>query len=180
MLLKLCFLSLFLLISRKGFLKDSLFNYILIVLSFIFFLFYFHNIFLTFLVIIFLVIYISFNVGYKDSSIIILDGMINFRNMFKNKISIFSLLLEMKNKNISTLSDKYCAILKDGKINFYIKESVNIPVTIVLNGKINYSGIKVIKKDLEWLNCKLEKMMIHKEKILYAFYYKSVLYVIKK
>ena len=180
MLLKLCFLSLFLLICRKDFLKNNLFNYVIIILSFIFFLFYFHNIFLNFLVVIFLIVYISSNVGYKDSSIIILDGIINFRNMLKNRYSIFSLLLDMKNNNVPTFSNNYCAILKDGRINFYIKECIEIPVTVILNGKINYSGIKVIKKDLEWLNCKLEKMMIHKEKVLYAFYYKSILYVIKK
>lgn len=127
-----------------------------------------------------IIIYSNSNKDIEDSSIIMLDGNINFKNLLKNDISLFLLVKELKKRKINFLSNEYCGILNNGKIQIYQKENKEFPITLILNGNINSQGIKKIYKTTKWLDNYLNENKIKKEEILYAFYYQTKIYIIKK
>ena len=127
-----------------------------------------------------IIIYSNSNKNIEDSSIIVLNGNINFKNLLKNDISLFLLVKELKKRKVNFLSNDYCGILIDGKIQLYLKENKELPIPLVLNGNINYQGIKKIFKTDKWLSKYLNESKIKKEEILYAFYYQTKIYIIKK
>ncbi len=123
---------------------------------------------------------IAFNSFYTSGSLILLDDKILFKSLLKNKYNISSLLFELKKNKIAKLNNNYCAVLKNNKIDFYIKESSKLPVYLIIDGEINYHGLNVLSKNISWLNILFSKNNISIDSVSYAFYYKSCLYVIKK
>jgi len=109
-------------------------------------------------------------------SILIEKGKINIKELKKNRININDLLEELRLKDYYNLDDIEYAILETrGQITIIpkseqepatrkdlnIKSSQNkMPVTLILDGRINDRNLKLIEKDKSWLNEQLNKRNI--------------------
>ena len=129
-----------------------------------------------------LIIYSFCSSQNEDSRLIITDGVINFKNMYKNNYSIYSLVKDLKEIGISNLNNNNCGILKNGKLYIYYKKKVLVkyPIPIIFDGNIDKNGLDLIKKNRQWLLNILDKKEVDYDCILYAFYFKKNLYIIKK
>lgn len=129
-----------------------------------------------------LIIYSFFYHDSSESSLIIVDGVINFKNMYKNKYSITTLLNDLKSTGVSFLNKNNCGVLKDGKLVLYYRRNtfIKYPIFIIFDGKIDYDGLNLIKKKDKWLDNILKKEKVDCQNVFLAFYYKRNLYLIKK
>lgn len=109
-------------------------------------------------------------------SILIEKGKINIKELRNNRINLNDLLEELRLKDYYNLDEIEYAILETrGQItvipksemepatkkDLNIKSSENkIPVTLVLDGRVNDRNLKLIKKDRSWLNKQLNKQNI--------------------
>jgi len=109
-------------------------------------------------------------------SILIEKGKINIKELKKNRLNLNDLLEELRLKDYYNLDDIEYAILETrGQITIIpkselepatrkdlnVKSSQNmLPVTLILDGKVNNRNLKLIKKDKSWLNEQLNKKNI--------------------
>lgn len=128
-----------------------------------------------------LIIYSYFNLNSYDNSIIIMDGIINFKGMIKNRYSLSLLMENLKEKNVSILNENVCAILQNKKLVFYLKKNdKNDIVVIVADGEIKSYGLNLINKNKKWLEKIMLKNKCSIDSIMLAFMYDSIFYIIKK
>jgi len=106
-------------------------------------------------------------------SILIEKGKINIKALKNNRLNLNDLLEELRLKDYFNLDDIEYAILETrGQITIIpkselepatrkdlnVKSSQNmLPVTLILDGKVNNRNLKLIKKDKSWLIQQLNK-----------------------
>ena len=118
-------------------------------------------------------------------ALIINRGIINYKEMMKQRYSLDDLLLELRNNNIKNLKDVEYAVLENsGKLNIFKYsflgfDSAN-PFTLILDGVIQKDTLCYIDKDEKWLYDYLRGNNLKKEDIFYAFYKNNKIYVIKR
>ena len=117
--------------------------------------------------------------------LIIDKGIINFKEMVKERYTLNDLLLELRKKNIKNLADVEYAILENNgslsifKYNFLKLASPN-PFPLILDGIIQKETLKYMKKDTKWVNDILSKKEIKLEDVVYAFHKNNDTYIIRK
>lgn len=109
-------------------------------------------------------------------SILIEKGKINIKELKSNRLNLNDLLEELRLKDYYNLEDIEYAILETGgqlsiipkselepatrkDLNVKSKQDM-LPVTLILDGKINTNNLKLINKDQSWLNSQLNKKNI--------------------
>lgn len=116
-------------------------------------------------------------------SVIINKGKLNFNEMVKQRYSLNDLLLQLRDKSISTIEDVEYAILEtNGKLSvFEKKKNKNVfPLPLVIDGVIKDDNLKLIKKSTRWLKNALNNKNVLLKDVFYAFYKDSEIYIIKK
>lgn len=109
-------------------------------------------------------------------SILIEKGKINIKELKSNRLNLNDLLEELRMKDYYNLDDIEYAILETGgqitvipkselepatRKDLNIKSGQNmLPVTLILDGRVNDKNLKFIKKDKSWLNKQLNKKNI--------------------
>jgi uncharacterized membrane protein YcaP (DUF421 family) len=109
-------------------------------------------------------------------SILIEKGKINMKELKDNRLNLNDLLEELRLKDYYNLDDIEYAILETGgQISIIPKSDLEpvtrkdmnvkcvqnmLPVTLILDGKINDKNLKLIKKDISWLNKELKQKKI--------------------
>lgn len=109
-------------------------------------------------------------------SILIEHGKININELKNNRLNLNDLLEELRLKEYYNLEDIEYAILETGgQISIIPKSDIvpatrkdlkilpvedKLPVTLILDGKINNNNLKFINKDESWLNGQLKKKNI--------------------
>jgi uncharacterized membrane protein YcaP (DUF421 family) len=109
-------------------------------------------------------------------SILIEKGKINIQELKNNRLNLNDLLEELRLKDYYNLEDIEYAILETGgqisiipksesepatRKDLNVKSSQDmLPVTLILDGKINSENLKLINKDKFWLNNQLNKKNI--------------------
>jgi uncharacterized membrane protein YcaP (DUF421 family) len=109
-------------------------------------------------------------------SILIEKGKINIKELKNNRINLNDLLEELRMKEYYNLDDIEYAILETGgqitiipkselepatRKDLNVKSVQNmLPVTLILDGKVNDRNLKLIKKDNTWLSKQLKKSNI--------------------
>ena len=109
-------------------------------------------------------------------SILIEKGKINIQELRNNRLNLNDLLEELRLKDYYNLEDIEYAILETGgqisiipksesepatRKDLNVKSSQDmLPVTLILDGKINSKNLKLINKDKFWLNSQLNKKNI--------------------
>ena len=118
-------------------------------------------------------------------SIIINHGVINYKEMIKQRYTIDDLLLSLRQASIKSIEDvEYAFLESNGKLSIFkyniFKTNSSYPAPIIINGKIETKTLKEIHKTKLWINLYLLKQNLNIEDIFYAFYSNGKIYTILK
>lgn len=115
----------------------------------------------------------------SKESLIINNGILSYKELIKKKYDISYLISELKSKKINRIEDVEYAFLKNnGIISIYEKQE--LPIPIIVDGKINKISLKLLHKNNNWINNILNNNNILLNEIFYAFHKKDKVYIIKK
>jgi len=116
-------------------------------------------------------------------SVIINRGVVNFKEMVKQRYNLDDLLIQLREKNIRTLEEVDYAILEtSGKLSVFKKKDNkygDYPLPLILDGVVEKETLRDIKKNEKWLDKLLKIRKIKLRDIFYAFYKENDLYIIK-
>ena len=117
-------------------------------------------------------------------SIIISRGIVNFKEMKKQRYNLDDLLMQLRMNMIKSIEEVDYAILEtNGKLSIFKREddpSRNYPLPLILEGKIDEDVLLQINKSKEWLTKELQKNNTSLENVFYGFYKNKSLYIIEK
>jgi uncharacterized membrane protein YcaP (DUF421 family) len=113
-------------------------------------------------------------------SILIKNGKIDIKELNYQKVNINDLIEELRLKNIYNLEDIEYAILEtSGQLSIIPKTELSgvtkqdlkikavqetLPITLILDGKINTSNLKLANKTEKWLNSQLKSNKVNSYK----------------
>lgn len=117
-------------------------------------------------------------------SIIINRGVVNFKEMVRQRYNLDDLLTQLREQHIRTIEEVDYAILESsGKLSVFQKKDNKFgdyPLPLVLDGIIQPETLTQIKKSKKWLEKTLKEENLSIEDIFYAFYKDKGLYLIKQ
>ena len=118
-------------------------------------------------------------------SIIINHGVINYKEMIKQRYSLDDLLVSLRQASIKSIEDvEYAFLETNGKLSIFkynvFKTNSNYPIALIIDGIIQTKTLKDIKKSKIWLNLYLKKQNLEPKDIFYGFYKNKKIYIIKK
>lgn len=115
--------------------------------------------------------------------ILIQDGKIDIKNLRSERFNINDLMEELRLQGYYNLEDiKYAILETSGQLSIIPKTELSninkldlkipcqqelLPVTLILDGKINKMNLKVINKDIHWLLGLLKEYKISSEKDIF-------------
>lgn len=103
------------------------------------------------------------------------EGKIDFKKLKLLNISLDELLKKLNYINIDDI--KSCTF-NNNDINIITYN--NNPIPLIIDSKINFRNLILIKKNINWLNETLKRKNTLLEEIFYAFYYNENFIIIKK
>ena len=117
-------------------------------------------------------------------SLIINKGILNIKEMIKQRYTLNDLLLQLRDQSIRTIEEVDYAVLENnGKLSVFKKDDKDnniFPLPLIVDGNIEENNLLLINKSKRWLdNVLIEKKMNLKD-IFYAFYKNKNVYFIKK
>lgn len=111
-------------------------------------------------------------------------GIINYKEMIKQRYSLDDMLSSLRSKDIKNLKDvEYAVLENNGKLNIFkykFLDKNNSPFPIILDGIIQKDTLEYMNKDEIWINNYLNENNLKKEEIFYAFYKNNKMYIIKR
>ena len=115
-------------------------------------------------------------------SLIILDGKLNIKEMVKQRYSLDDLLMSLRENQIKGINEVEYAILEtNGRLSVFKKDKDGTyPMPLIIDGIVDNDALLNLNKTSIWLNKILENNNLGVENVLYAFYKKKKLYVIRK
>lgn len=125
------------------------------------------------------------NIFSGKPSIIINHGVINYKEMVKQRYSLDDLLLSLRSKSIKSIEDvEYAFLESNGDLSIFkyniFKIDSNYPAPLIIDGVIQNNTLKNIKKSKMWLNLYLKRQGLDVKDVFYAFYKKRKVYIIKR
>ena len=125
------------------------------------------------------------NIFSGKPSIIINHGVINYKEMVKQRYSLDDLLLSLRSKSIKSIEDvEYAFLESNGDLSIFkyniFKTDSNYPAPLIIDGIIQNNTLKNIKKSKMWLNLYLKRQGLDVKDVFYAFYKKRKVYIIKR
>lgn len=117
-------------------------------------------------------------------SVMINRGVINFKEMVRQRYNIDDLLTQLRGQHIKSIEEVDYAVLetsgtlsvfrkKDGKFGDY-------PLPLILDGEIQEDTVQQIKKDEKWIRKTLSNENVDLKDVFYAFYKDKNLFIIKQ
>ncbi len=118
-------------------------------------------------------------------TILINRGKVIYHNLKSQRYSIDDLLLELRKKSISSISEVEFALLEpNGELSIFpykpFKKKGVLPLPIVVDGVIQKENLKYINKTISWVYQVFDKYSLEVENVFYAIYEKNRIYVIRK
>ena len=118
-------------------------------------------------------------------SVIINHGVINYKEMIKQRYSLDDLLVSLRQASIKSIEDvEYAFLESNGKLSIFkynlFKTDSAYPAPIIVDGVIQENTLKNIRKNKIWIKLYLIKQNINLEDIFYAFYKNGKIYTILK
>ena len=111
----------------------------------------------------------------SSAIVLIKNGKFIIENLKKEKLTINDVLEQLRSNGSYELSSVAFALLEsNGKItiipNNQNNEKIYLPTSLIIDGEINYNGLKYINRNLDWLNKQLKENKIKSlEDIFYAY-----------
>lgn len=119
-----------------------------------------------------------------DSSMIINQGKVNFKEMLRQRYNIEDLLAQLREQGIKSIEEVDYAILEtNGKLSIFKKcddKNSTYPLPLIIDGEIQNKTLLNINKTVEWLEKELSIESVIPEEVFYAFYKNKNLFIIKK
>ena len=117
-------------------------------------------------------------------ALIINKGIINFKEMIKQRYSLDDLLLSLRQNNIKSIEDvEYAFLETNGKLSIFkyniFKTEGTYPLALIVDGIIQTKTLKEIKHSKYWLLNYLNKQDTDLNNVFYAFYKNKKIYLIK-
>ena len=113
-------------------------------------------------------------------TIIIKNGKLNFTEMSKLRYSLDDLLTQLRLQGVKSIDKvKYAVLENNGNLSIF-NDNSDYPLPLILDGVIDYSVLKEIKKDYNWLINLLKKKNIELDEVFYAFYTNNKTFIITK
>ena len=114
-----------------------------------------------------------------EPSIIMSDGIINEKEMRKQRYNLDDLLQQLREQQIGSVqSVSYAFLEPSGNLSVFKKEEEQYVFPLIIDGDIQEDHLHRIGKDKKWLLAELKKKMIEDEKkIFYCSYEKDDLYI---
>ena len=113
-------------------------------------------------------------------TIIIKNGKLNFTEMSKLRYSLDDLLTQLRLQGVKSIDKvKYAVLENNGNLSVF-NDNSDYPLPLILDGVIDYSVLKEIKKDYNWLINILKKKNIELDDVFYAFYTSNKTFIITK
>lgn len=110
---------------------------------------------------------------FGNPSIVIKNGVLDQKELARQRISVSELLAELRLKDVGDISDvEYAFLEQNGKLSVFLKkerqpltlgdtdiksESSLISLAVIVDGKINESNLSIVKRDVKWLKNYLGK-----------------------
>ena len=118
-------------------------------------------------------------------SVIINHGVINYKEMIKQRYSLDDLLVSLRQASIKSIEDvEYAFLESNGKLSIFkynlFKTDSAYPAPIIVDGVIQENTLKNIRKTKIWIKLYLRKQNNNLEDIFYAFYKNGKIYTILK
>ena len=91
-----------------------------------------------------------------DPSLIIRDGWLCEPEMRKQRYNLDDLLQQLREQGIGSVQDvAYAFLEQSGKLSVYLKEDGQLILPLVLDGYVDQRHLKIIHKDVKWLEHEL-------------------------
>lgn len=123
------------------------------------------------------------NVLDGNPSVIINRGVVNFKEMVKQRYNLDDLMIQLREKQIRSLEEVDYAILESsGKLSVFKKDGNSFgdfPLPLILDGEIEQDTLKQINKSEKWLYKLLKDEGVKLDDVFYGFYKDKGLYLIK-
>jgi len=117
-------------------------------------------------------------------SVVINKGILNIKEMIKQRYTLNDLLLQLRDSNIRTIEEVDYAILENnGKLSVFKKDDKDkdtFPLPLIVDGHIEDSNLKLINRDRSWLLDILMQKKYDLDDIFYAFYKSKNVFFIKR
>ena len=113
-------------------------------------------------------------------TIIIKNGKLNFTEMSKLRYSLDDLLTQLRLQGVKNIeSVKYAVLENNGNLSIFSDDS-DYPLPLILDGVVDYSVLKEIKKDYHWIINVLKNRNLELDEVFYAFYANEKVFIIDK
>ena len=117
-------------------------------------------------------------------SVMINKGVVNFKEMIRQRYNLDDLLTQLREKHIRTIEEVDYAVLESsGKLSVFTKKDNKFgeyPLPLILDSVIQEETLTQIKKTKKWIAQTLKEENVQLNDIFYAFYKDKGLYIIKK
>ncbi len=114
------------------------------------------------------------------AKVIINNGKVDFKQMQKLRYSLDDLISQLREQQVKNIMDvKYAILENNGKLSIFTDDSI-YPMPVILDGIIDYSTLKNMKKDKSWIDKLLKDNHVSLSEVFYLFYTKDKTYIIKK
>lgn len=114
------------------------------------------------------------------AKVIINNGKVDFKQMQKLRYSLDDLISQLREQQVKNIMDvKYAILENNGKLSIFTDNSI-YPMPVILDGIIDYSTLKNMKKDKSWIDKLLKDNHVSLSEVFYLFYTKDKTYIIKK
>ena len=114
------------------------------------------------------------------SELIIKNGKLNFTEMSKIRYSLDDLLIQLRLQGVKSIEKvKYAVLENNGNLSVF-NDNSDYPLPLILDGVIDFTVLKEIKKDYNWLNSVLKSRKVDIDEVFYAFYTNGKTFIIKK
>lgn len=91
-----------------------------------------------------------------DPSLIIRDGWLCEPEMRKQRYNLDDLLQQLREQGVGSVQDvAYAFLEQSGKLSVYLKKEEQLILPLVLDGYIDHRHLKIIHKDVDWLEHEL-------------------------
>lgn len=113
-------------------------------------------------------------------TIIIKNGKLNFTEMSKLRYSLDDLLTQLRLQGVKSIDKvKYAILENNGNLSVF-NDNSDYPLPLILDGVIDYSVLKEIDKDYDWIINLLKKKNLELDEVFYAFYTNGKTFIIEK
>lgn len=117
-----------------------------------------------------------------NPSVIIKNGILNYKEMVKQKYNLDDLLVQLREKGYRSIEEIEYAILENnGSLSVFpsSKNKTPFPFPIIVDGEIQEDTVKNLHKNNNWVINMLKKKEINISDVFYAFYKDKSIFIIK-